>query len=81
MWRRLVSADSLGLISVWDVFPVVRKVQTALRHYDSVQASQWSHFVFEPRLRLAPASTELLNCTSFVNPSPKPSLNRVVFLN
>ncbi|CAM9284032.1 unnamed protein product [Laminaria digitata] len=36
--RRLVSADSLGFMSVWDVFPVVRKLQTVLRHSDSVQA-------------------------------------------
>ncbi len=35
--KRLVSADSLGMMAVWDVFPVSRRLQVVRGHSDSVQ--------------------------------------------
>lgn len=35
---RLVSADSLGMMSVWDIFPDTRRLHTIQGHSDSVQA-------------------------------------------
>lgn len=36
---RLVSADSLGMVAAWDVFPVSRRLCKVQAHSDSVQAS------------------------------------------